>query len=628
MKQFLSSDELFYTLLSLAVVYIRLRTGVTHALFLLEMEESSTSMKTSNIKFSSLMLSLILAISSCAPSQNHDRNKSNTQNAGITENDTDLPPIVEQDLISTDDHFQKILEDETKAAEYEAPTNAIKNGEDLIYVGYTKLKNVKSVYDRTKNELEVSGIAEILNADKKTVRVKQEFKIKGKYKADRGTINLRPVEDSKDDKDIQVRAVVTCFKSDLGEKYDCARAIIDLFIKHQKNFYTEQLESTSFDKPKVVGAGKEKEKKPEIEMDLVDPEADNNQVKVTPEGQAEDKPAVQEKPAQSKKDDKKEDKKPVIDTAVKAQEPQKPAVVIDDSKEEADPEALAEVEEGDDDSIAGRYEGKAALVKLAKLFLSDKDIADLDSNDGKPKSSKDDDEDDDSDDHQAAVPVQKDTKGRLRLSNQAVGSPDNGRLRNASFLKTHIDTYKLEDKVVIANSSPKNYYGTQEMMEILEAIGEKANTMARNKIFISRISAKAGGRLPPSKSHQNGMDVDIGYFTVQGKVQFPIVASGGALKKSDFSVAKTLEVFKFLMTQQVSPVDRLFVDQSIINNLCREAKNSGKFKGSEKAAYAKLFENLQHVDGHGNHFHLRLRCTKNQPDCQHRIYKKMNNCAG
>lgn len=606
MKQFLSSDELFYTLLGLAVVYIRLRTGVDPALYLLEMEESSTSMKTSNIKFSSLMLSLILAISSCAPSQKHDKNRNNTQNAGITENDADLPPIVEQDLVSTDDHFQKILEDETKAAQYEAPTNAIKNGEDLIYVGYTKLKNVKSVYDRTKNELEVSGIAEILNADKKSVRVKQEFKIKGQYKADRGTINLRPVEDSKDAKDIQVRAVVTCFKSDLGEKYDCARAIIDLFIKHQNNFYTEQLESTSFDKPKVVGgAHKEKDKKPEIEMDLVDPEADNNQVKVTPEGQA-------------------EDKKPVIDTVVQTPAASKPAVVIDESKEEADPEALAEVEEGDDDSIAGRYEGKAALVKLAKLFLSDKDIEELDANDGKPKSSKD---DDDSDDQQVAVPVQKDTKGRLRLSNQAVGSPDNGRLRNASFLKTHIDTYKLADKVVIANSSPKNYYGTQEMMEILEAIGEKANTLQRNKIFISRISAKAGGRLPPSKSHQNGMDVDIGYFTVQGKVQFPIVASGGALKKSDFSVAKTLEVFKFLMTQQVSPVDRLFVDQSIINNLCREAKNSGKFKGSEKAAYAKLFENLQHVDGHGNHFHLRLRCTKNQPDCQHRIYKKMNNCS-
>lgn len=500
-------------------------------------------MNRSNTKFSSLILCLILAISSCAPSSQQQLNKTTLQNAKITEqNDPELPPIVEQEIITTDEQFQKIiLENQTKAAEYETPTTAIKNGEDLMYVGFTKLKNIKSVYNRTKNELEVSGIAEIMNGDKKTIRISQEFKIKGKYIASRGTINLRPVEDSKDKKSLQVRAVVTCFKSDTDERFDCARAIIDILIKHQNNYYTEQLESTSFEKPKVVA--------------------------VTP--------AVS-----------------------------KPAVVIDESKEEADPEALAEVEEGDEDSIAGRYEGKAAVVKLEKLF------------------------EEDADDHPAETPVQKDTKGRLRLSNQAVGSPDQGHLRNASFLKTHIESYNLADKIVIANSSPKNYYGTQEMMEVLEAIGEKVNTLQRNKIFISRISAKSGGKLPPSKSHQNGMDVDIGYFTTQGKVQFPIVASSGSLKRSDFSVAKTLEVFKFLMTQQVSPVDRLFVDQAIIHNLCQEAKSSGKFKGSEKAAYAKLFENIQHVEGHGNHFHLRLRCTSNQPDCRHRIYKKMNNCAG
>lgn len=540
------------------------------------------------------MLSLILAISSCAPSKQRPQNANNTQNAGITEDDTAFPPIIEQEIVSTDDSFQKILEDQQKAAQYEAPQTAIKNGEDLMYVGYTKLKNVKSVYDRTKNELTVSGIAEVLNADKKSIRISQEFKIKGKYKANRGTINLRPIEESADANDLQVRAIVTCFKSDVDEKFDCARAIIDLFIKHQNNYYTEQLESTSFEKPKMVG-GKEKEThqvKPELDANLVDPEADQNQTQ--------------------------EPQKPAIDIVIQTPTASKPAVTIDESKEEADPEALAEVEEGDEDSIAGRYEGKAALVKLAKLFLSAKDI----------KSKKADDEEEDQDDAQTVVPVQKDAKGRLRLSNQAVGSPDQGRLRNASFLKTHIESYNLTDKVVIANPSPKNYYGTQEMMEILEAIGEKINTIQKNKIFISRISAKSGGRLPPSKSHQNGMDVDIGYFTAQGKVQFPIVASSGVMKKSDFSSAKTLEIFKFLMTQQVSPVDRLFVDQAIINNLCREAKNSGKFKGSEKTAYMKLFENMQHVDGHGNHFHLRLRCTPNQPDCRHRIYKKMNNCAG
>ncbi len=563
-------------------------------------------MKPTMSKIPVLLLSLIMALSACAPSTQRASNTGKNQESGITNGEDELPPVVEQDLVSNTDNFQKLLEEQGKtAADYETPTQSITNGEDIMYVGYTKLKNIKSVYDRTKNELEVSGLAEIMNADKKTIRVSQTFKIKGKYKAKTGTINLRPVDEEKNENGVQVRAVVTCLKSDLDEKYDCARAIIDLFIKHQNNYYTEQLESTAFEKPKMVG-GKETPKSqptaPEVKIEITEPEI-VNPVKVTPD----------QEPA-----------KPVIDTKIKDAPAASAAVVvkvIDETKEEADGEAVAEVEEGDDGAIQGRYEGKAALVKLAKLFLTPKDIEELDS----------DDEDDDQveDKKQAVTPeVKKDTQGRLKLTNQAIGSPDQGRLRNASFLKTHLDTYNLTNKIVIANSSTKNYYGTQEMMNVLEAVGDKAYSFQQNKIHISRISAKQGGRLPPSVSHQNGMDVDVGYPTVQGRVGFPIVASGGSMKKSDFSIAKTLELFKFIMTQTVSPVDRLFVDQSIINRLCKEAKDSGRFKGSERAAFVKLFENMQHVAGHGNHFHMRLRCTPNQPDCRHKIYRKMNNCAG
>ena len=574
-------------------------------------------MKNSNSKLSALfalLLSLIMGLSACAPSSRKSLNDGQNQTAGVIDNEDALPTVLEQELVTTRDNFQTVLEEKgAKAEDYESPTPNIKNGEEVMYVGYTNLKNIKSVFNRNTKELEVSGVAEILNADKKTIRVTESFKIKGKYRAKSGTINLSPLEDSKEN-GVQVRAVVTCLKSDLDGKYDCARAIIDLFLKHQNNYYTEQLESTAFEKPKIVG-GKETQatqpKAPKVKVEITEPEI-QNQVKNTPDQAADTKPTA---PGVEVK---------IVDqpaTVVSAAPVVKENVVIDESKEEADGAQVAEVEEGDDDSIQGRYEGQAAIVKLAKLF--GKSI--------KPSTNTGNSEDEDDEDdkkEEAKAPVRQDTRGRAFLTNQAIGSPDEGRLRNASFLKTHLTSYKLTDRIVIANSSAKNYYGTQEMMDVLEALGNKAYSFQQNKIHISRISAERGGRLPPSKSHQNGMDTDIGYPTIQGKVGFPIVASGGALKKSDFSTVKTLELFKFLMTQTASPVDRLFVDQSIINSLCREAKNSGKFKGSERAAYVKLFENLQHVDGHGNHYHLRLRCTPNQPDCRHKIYKKMNNCAG
>lgn len=574
-------------------------------------------MKNSYSKFLVILLSFMMALSACAPSSNRGLNDGRNETAGVINAEDVLPPVVEQDLVTTNDNFQTVLQEKgAKAEDYQVPEQNIKNGNDTMYVGYTKLKNIKSIFNRVTKELEVSGVAEILNADKKTIRVTEAFRIKGKYKAKSGTINLSPVDDSNEN-GVQVRAVVTCLKTDLDGKYDCARAIIDLILKHKNNFYTEQLESNAFEKPKIVDDKDKKSSQPTTTTEITEPEI-QNQVKNTAD-------QVDETDSTVKGVDIKIVEKP---TAIVSATPvTQNKAVIDDSKEEADGALVAEVEEGDDGSIEGRFEGKAAVVELAKLFKkSTKPVAKEKKADANADNNED--ENDEDDDEVSKAPIRQDTKGRAFLTDQAVGSPDQGRLRNASFLKTHLTSYKLTDRIVIANSSTKNYYGTQEMMNVLEALGNKAFSFQQNKIHISRISAERGGRLPPSKSHQNGMDSDIGYPTIQGKVGFPIVASGGSLKKSDFSPVKTLELFKFLMTQKVSPVDRLFVDQSIINSLCREAKNSGKFRGSERAAYVKLFENLQHVDGHGNHYHLRLRCTPNQPDCRHKIYRKMNNCAG
>ncbi|AZZ37067.1 hypothetical protein CIK05_09770 [Bdellovibrio sp. qaytius] len=577
-------------------------------------------MKNPTSKISTILISLVMALSACAPSSKRTINDGKGQQA-ITNNDddADLPPEVEQDLVSTEDSIQKSIEEKgTKAEDYVIESQNIKNGDDIMYVGYTKLKNIKSIYNRNTKELEVSGLAEIMNADKKTLRASQKFQIKGIFNAEDSSFELRPVTEETDANAVQVRAVVDCRQNSLEGKTDCAHAVIDVILKHQANYYTEQLEATSLAKPKIIG-GTDTQKKsapnaPEVKIEITEPEI-QNEVKNTPD-----------QPAQP------EQKKPVIDTniiitpaasATTPAAPAKPKAVIDESKDGINEAALAEIAEGDDDSIAGRYEGKAALVKLVNLFLSPKDIAELDASDAKDKATAA----TKKDAHAITPEVKKDTRGRLMLTNQAVGSPDEGRLRNASFLKTHLDTYKLNDRIVMANTTSKNYYGTQEMMNVLEATGDKAFSYEQNKIYISRISAKNGGLLPPSKSHQNGMDADIGYPTVQGKISFPVVASGGSLQSSDFSAAKTLELFKFLFTQNVSPVDRLFVDQAIINKLCGVAKEQGKFRGSEKATFVRIFENIQHVEGHGNHYHLRLRCTPNQPDCRYKIYKKMNNCA-
>lgn len=243
--------------------------------------------------------------------------------------------------------------------------------------------------------------------------------------------------------------------------------------------------------------------------------------------------------------------------------------------------------EGDDGALIGRYEGQASTIELTKLFQNE-------SRETKEK-----------DITNPEITVSKDQNENLILANQAIGLPEKGRLQNPSFLLTHMKFNNLNGLINISESKKHHYYGTQEMMSVLEGLARKSYHFDQNKIYVTRISAKHGGPLPPSVSHQHGMDADLTY---------PNTAE------------KTLELFKYLMQQKIAPVDRIFVDQTIIEQLCLKAIQAGKFEGSEKADYETLFQNMQHVKGHKNHFHLRLKCVPNQPQCRHKIYRKMQNC--
>ncbi|MBY0452585.1 MAG: penicillin-insensitive murein endopeptidase [Bdellovibrionaceae bacterium] len=39
-----------------------------------------------------------------------------------------------------------------------------------------------------------------------------------------------------------------------------------------------------------------------------------------------------------------------------------------------------------------------------------------------------------------------------------------------------------------------------------------------------------------------------------------------------------------------------------------------------------MFSNIQHVSGHGDHFHVRIKCSKRDAGCRLRIYRKMPAC--
>ena len=96
---------------------------------------------------------------------------------------------------------------------------------------------------------------------------------------------------------------------------------------------------------------------------------------------------------------------------------------------------------------------------------------------------------------------------------------------------------------------------------------------------------------------------------------------------ANYSVEKTYNIFKFLFKQKDIGVDRIFIDQSIKTALCTYAKSKGETRGAEKDFVKNMFENLQHVYGHGDHFHVRVKCSQFDPGCRARVYRKMEPCT-
>lgn len=580
---------------------------------------------------------------------------------------------VEYDVTSTLDAYNKLSEEDKK--NYDAPPEVVKNGKDAVYIGFTKLKNIKSVYNKAAGVLEVSGTVDVYKKDKQTLITSKDFRLKGQHTTEDSVFALKPIditEDARVDKSavtkdydgtLKVRAKVTCFDIDENDNVDCSNSIIDLYFKAGDRYFTDQVESKAPMKSQQSSDIKKEQPK---------------------------KSETVKTPSVPEKKDEPQETAPKTDNSASGQStrPQQPPVSnspgkVDENNQDDDEETGID-EEGDDESIPGRYEGTVTTVNLPDLFDVPKVETSNSKNqtasatstvsntatvsptvkpsEGKPQAPAKTPPTTTTSPQKPAntlpskppvqpqpaptpspIPVPSKTEatkeqvidlnfkidrsGNVIRHNQAFGSYSGGYLRNASSLKEQQDSFNQKHLYYFHDNG--RYYGTQEAVEIVQLMGKKIYQAERNKIYVSRIAAQRGGLIRPSKSHQNGLDIDIGYPTKSGKTKFPVVVASGGSKiiSSDYSPAKTLELFKFLVTQKQYPVSRLFVDRHIIKNLCSYARETKQTENNQKAVIAKVFSILQHVDGHGNHFHLRLKCDSKRHKCLDVYYSKHSICT-
>lgn len=162
-------------------------------------------------------------------------------------------------------------------------------------------------------------------------------------------------------------------------------------------------------------------------------------------------------------------------------------------------------------------------------------------------------------------------------------------------------------------------WGAEPMIDMIQ---KAAMDMARkypgkDRLQVEDISAKEGGEIEGHNSHENGLDVDLGYFKADGvehdpikKGQYyadPMVINGKI--SPNFDVERNWELMKAL--HRHGNVQKIFVDQVLKNEFCRYAKSKG-----ELAANVEVLRSLRHVTNHQDHMHVRLRCPKGATRCK------------
>ena len=451
-----------------------------------------------------------------------------------------------------------------------------------VLLGRLKLENTRLSYTQADGSLRLKGKA-IMRNERQEKLAEKEFSLTGRLNPNETSAELK-VDEIPGDNKLVVKAVTTCTGISADNNTDCSHVIIDVYVQFESKLHTEQREALFDLAPKV-------ETLPEP-LPLPEP---------TPEPPAAPAPVTAPTPATTP-----------TPTPTPPPAPT-PAVAPTPAPTPVPPEDLQS--EDDDDSLDGRFEGTAQNQNLEELFAPPPS-ADSDRS-KKPKEDK-----------APAPEICQTPTGEVRPVNQAFGFPNSGTLRNATSLLLTQQSLKGKAPFEVAAPARNRHFGTYELSQMIIRAGQELEKIYNRKLFVSSASAKSGGPLRPHKSHQMGVDADIGYPPTSNTM-FPVVVrmQPHEFNSQNYSTETTYKLFRFLFSQSDIRVDRIFVDQEIIDELCSFAKKKNEFDGADKAEVRQMFQNLQHINGHGDHFHLRIKCSNKDPGCRSRIYRKMNACG-
>jgi len=178
------------------------------------------------------------------------------------------------------------------------------------------------------------------------------------------------------------------------------------------------------------------------------------------------------------------------------------------------------------------------------------------------------------------------------LGSISIGFVDEGRMVNA-------EQFPSGDGWVVV--SPEKTWGTRETIDsVIAAIRQvRLKHPGAPALRVNQISTREGGYLRPHKSHQNGRDVDLGFY-------YPTAATVWARERERYiDPALNWALIKALVT--TGDVQFILVDKRIQKVI----QDAALKEGEDKAWIDSLFNAgtaalVQHARKHRDHFHVRF----------------------
>ena len=203
---------------------------------------------------------------------------------------------------------------------------------------------------------------------------------------------------------------------------------------------------------------------------------------------------------------------------------------------------------------------------------------------------------------------------------RSVGTPAHGSLVNAVALPFAGDGYE----VLTAHQGRDLSWGTDELVQLVVHVGAAARANGRT-VYVGNLSAREGGPIRHSKSHQSGRDVDLAFCyqseagTQQATPDF--VSLDNDTKAShlglELDVECTWTVVQAAMNFEPVPVQHIFASLPIERAVIAHARKNGAPRPVVERAMRLLSQPAASED-HNDHMHLRIGCPPGSDQCADR----------